>query len=233
MSLSGDEQKQFERLDQLARGSAVSRFSMSPNDVLVQVSLPLILILAIAISLFKFQDQNPLVLELWKQQVILRVERVLNNWEKASNLTAFPDFARIQWHGSWPEDTRYQSLCLYARSLDNLDEFKLRLLKEALETPVVVTNGAAPAAFDGRIDNERREYALAHIEQRCLKWKSRVADLQWASIERVLRALPIDDPLTDRSLEKQMNNLSGAFKQGGYPLMDSVVNEYHRKEHIP
>ena len=230
MSSSGDEQKQFEQLDQLARGSAVSRFSMSPNDVLVQVSLPLILILAIATRLFTAQDQSPLVLELWKQQVILRVEQTLNNWENSSSLMAFPDFSRVQWRGSWPEDARYQSLCLYARSLDNLGELKLRLLKEALETPVVVTNGAAPAAFEGLIDNERREYALAHIEQRCLKWKSRVADLQWATVERVLSALPVGDPLTDRSLEKQMNNLSGALKEGGYPLMDSVLNEYRRKE---
>jgi len=233
MSSACDEQKQFERLDQLARGSAVGRFSMSPNDVLVQVSLPLILILAIATRLFTLQDQNPLVLELWKQQVILRVENVLNNWENSSNLTAFPDFSRVQWLGSWPADARYQSLCLYARSLDNLDDLKLRLLKEALEIPVVVTNGAAPEVFDGRLDNERREYALAHIEQRCLKWKSRVADLQWATIEKVLSALPVGDPLTDRSLEKQMSNLSGALKQGGYPLMDSVVNEYRRKERIP
>jgi len=233
MSSAYDEQKQFEQLDQLARGSAVSRFSMSPNDVLVQVSLPLILILAIATRLITIQDQNPLVLELWKQQVILRVENVLNSWENSSNLAAFPDFARVQWRGSWPADARYQALCLYAQSLDNLDELKLRLLKEALEAPVASTNGAAPEAFEGRLDSARREYALAHIEQRCLKWKSRVADLQWATIEKVLSALPVGDPLTDRSLEKQMNNLSGAFKQGGYPLMDSVVNEYRRKELRP
>lgn len=233
MSSAGNEQKQFERLDQIARGSAVSRFSMSPNDVLVQIALPLILILAIAIRLFTIQDQSQLVLELWKQQVILRVERTLNSWENTSNLAAFPDFTRVQWQGIWPADARYQTLCIYARSLDNPDEFKLRLLKEALETPIVETNGAAPEAFDGNIDNERREYALAHIEQRCLKWKSRVADLQWATIEKILNALPAGDPLTDRSLEKQMDNLSGALEQKGYPLMNSVVNEYRRKEHAP
>ena len=232
MSSPSDEQKQFERLDQLARGSAVSRFSMSPNDVLVQVSLPLILILAIATRLFTAQDQNPLVLELWKQQIILRVERALNNWENSSNLTAFPDFSRVQWSGNWPEDARYQSFCLYARSLDRMKELKQSLLQEALAMPIVATNGAPPAAFEGLLDNERREYALAYIEQRCLKWKNRAADLQWATVERVLRSLPVGDPLTDRSLEKQMNNLSGALKQRGYPLMDSVVDEYRRKEQV-
>ena len=230
MSTPHDEQKQFERLDQLAKGSAVSRFSMSPNDVLVQVSLPLILILAIAVRLFTAQDQSPLVLELWKQQIILRVEQTLNNWENKSNLTAFPDFSRIQWHGSWPSDKRYQTLCRYARALDNLDKLKLLLLKEALETPVMVTNGAAPVAFEGLIDSERQQYALAHIEQRCLKWKTRVADLQWATVEKVLNALPVGDPITDRSLEKQMNNLSEALQKEGYPLMDSVGNEYRQKE---
>lgn len=230
MALPSDEQKQFERLEQLARGSAVSRFSMSPNDVLVQISLPLILILAIATRLFTSQDQSPLVLELWKQQVILRVEQALNNWENASGLAAFPDFTRVQWRQNWPEDPRYQSLCLYARNLDNIEQLKNRLLKEALENPVVVTNRAAQVAFDGILNNEQREYALRHIEQRCLKWKNRVTDLQWATVERVLSALPVGDPLTDRNLEKQMNNLATALNQKGYPLMDSVVNEYRKKE---
>ncbi|MFA7157842.1 MAG: hypothetical protein WC299_00960 [Kiritimatiellia bacterium] len=230
MSQPNDEQKQFERLEQLARGSALSRFSMSPNDVLVQVSLPLILILAIATRLFTAQDQSPLVLELWKQQVILRVEQALNSWETRSNLAAFPDFSRIQWSGVWPEDPRYQALCRHARDLDNIEQLKLRLLDEALAAPVTVTNGAAPVAFEGLIDEERRRYALAHIEQRCLKWKERVADLQWATVERVLSSLPLGDPLTDRSLEKQMNNLAGALQKGGYPLMNAVVDEYRRKE---
>ena len=230
MSSPCDEQKQFERLEQLARGSAVSRFSMSPNDVLVQVSLPLILILAIAVRLFTAQDQSPLVLELWKQQIILRVEQTLNDWENTSGLTAFPDFSRIQWHANWPDDPRYQTLCASARSLDNIDQFKQRLLKKAVETPIAVTNGAAQSSFSALLDNEQREYALRHIEQRCLKWKSRVSDLQWATVEKVLTGLPAGDPLTDRDLEKQMNNLSGALKQKEYPLMDSVANEYRKKE---
>lgn len=233
MSSPREEQKQFEQLDQLARGSAVSRFSMSPNDVLVQVSLPLILILAIATRLFTIQDQSPLVLELWKQQVILRVEQTLSNWENSSGLTTFPDFTRVQWRASWPEDPRYQSLCLHAQNLDNIEQLKNRLLKEALETPLAVTNGAAQVAFDGLLDDAQREYALRHIEQRCLKWKSRVTDLQWATVARVLNALPVGDPLTDRNLEKQMDNLSTALNKKGYPLMNSVVNEYRKKERAP
>jgi len=74
---------------------------------------------------------------------------------------------------------------------------------------------------------------LPILNNAALKWKTRVADLQWATVEKVLNALPVGDPITDRSLEKQMNNLSEALQKEGYPLMDAVVNEYRRKEQIP
>lgn len=222
------ERKQFEKLDRLAGRSAFSRFSMSPNDVLVQVSLPLILILAIATRLFTSQDQSPLILELWKQQVILRVENVLNNWENESSLSALPDFSRIQWAGAWPDDQRYRRLCHYAASLDDIGNLKQNLLAEALKTPVSVSNAAS--RIELKLDDVQRDYALKHIEQRCLKWKSRTSDLQWSVVARVLNSLPVGDPLTDRSLEKQMANLSAALGQKGYPLMNSVVNEYRKKD---
>jgi len=90
------------QIDALVNRSKTKLYTHSPNDVLVQIALPLILILAIiarltmvASSMMAQQDTGPAVMELWKQQIILRIDRILDDWESDANLAVFSDFSRV------------------------------------------------------------------------------------------------------------------------------------------
>ena len=79
-------------LDDLIRGKKKNSLSLSPNDALVQIALPLVLILAIITRLMVIEyteamrNKGPRVLEMWKQQIILRMDTVMNDWEKQAEL---------------------------------------------------------------------------------------------------------------------------------------------------
>ena len=155
-STMSDEKRQFVRLEKLAKTSSPKLFSLSPNDVLVQIALPLVLILAIATRLMMMatQDEGPVILELWKQQLILRIDWVLDKWEKESGLSMFPDFNRVQWNGIWPDDQQYQRLCANGKDLANIENLTLKLYHEALEyKPENISQELT-------IDEEGRQYAL-------------------------------------------------------------------------
>ena len=257
MNKKKDEHRQLNRLERLAKTSSTRLFSLSPNDVLVQVALPLVLILAIATRLMMMtaRDEGPVILELWKQQLILRIEWVLDKWEKESGLSMFPEFERVKWSGAWPEDPRYQRLCENGKELAHIENLKLKLYQEALEyRPENVLGEARENASPDRdvyesevsdsghrqkylwpeltINEERRQYALQYIEQRCLRWKTHLEDLQWSTIEKTVAQLPIGDKITDKNLSVQMNNLAQAFEGRGYHLLSSIVDEYKQKEQV-
>ena len=232
--------------------------AFSPNDALVQVSLPLVLILAIATRLMTIgqnlsaQDQGPTVLDLWKQQLILRIDCVMADWEKESGLPSYPAFDRVAWSDRWPNDAGFQQACRKGLELADLEGFKGQLYRQALHyRPAgAATNAAAggpvldlfdplegapppgaerlPPEF--RIDRERRAYALQYIEERCRKWRGHLEELQWSLVDRVLAATPAQDALTDRRLAVQMANVAAALEQRGYPLLPGVLNEYGKKE---
>ena len=255
MTTPSEERRHFRQLDALANQSAEKFFAFSPNDVLVQVALPLVLILAIATRLMTIgqsvanRDRSPAVLDLWKQQLILRVDTVLQQWERESGLAALPDFERVLWNGPWPEDARFRQLCTNSRELADLPAFVNTLYERALRyRPAAAEAGATnafaylvelydpqssvavadPAAVpeDFRITPERRAFAQRYIEERSRNWQAQVENLQWAAVERVARSLPIGDAVTDASLPAQMKKLAGALAERGYPLLPSVAHEY-------
>lgn len=244
----------FKQLDQLADRSRKHLFSLSPNDALVQISLPLVLILAIATRLMilsqsvAVQDKGPAILDLWKQQLILRVDKVLENWERTAQYAAFPEFSRVQWQDDWPDDERFLKLCAEARSLDSIDSLSRDLYYAALcyrppesdvadedfayffdlydpEAPHSPPNAEdIPAEF--RITPERRAFALNYIGKRCLVWKQHVEDLQWAMVASCAERRPITEAWSDRLLAAQMRKLAATLEERGYPLLLSVTREY-------
>ena len=250
-----DEQKLGEQLDALANKSARKFFSFSPNDVLVQVALPLVLILAIAVRLMNIaqsaatQDQAPVVLDLWKQQLILRIDRVLDQWEKDSGLAALPDFSRVQWSEAWPEDERFQQVCRQSQALSEPDQMSVHLYDQALRyepasdastssnafrylvqlyDPLSSVKPENPEAIPAEytITPERREFALNYIGERCRTWRDQVENLQWSAVNRIARALPLQEGITEQNLPEQMKKLAHSLNERGYPLLPSVIHAY-------
>lgn len=253
MSAKHDERKDYAQLDEALGHSTHKLFNMSPNDVLVQISLPVVLILAIATRLITIgqgmsqQGQNPAVLDLWKQHLILRVDRTLDQWEKQSGLSEFPDFNRVYWANHWPEDDHFRQLCKKATELAEMEKLKETLYRESLSAPPATQPGnASPGHFTAlydpryatpgvasnsvapefRIDDARRQYAFQYIEERCKRWSREIEDLQWKLVGRLASELPAGDTLTDARLETQMKNIATALEARGYPLLPAITHEY-------
>ena len=245
----------FRKIDQLADRSRKHLFSLSPNDALVQISLPLVLILAIATRLMilsqsmAVNDKGPAILDLWKQQLILRVDKVLENWERKSEYNAFPEFSRVQWQGNWPKDKRFLTLCTEAEALNNIGSLSSNLYFDALSYQPPTDNQSSndapaylfaiydPEAPDAppnaeeipqefRITPERREYAVGYINKRCLSWKQHIIDLQWSLVAACAERSPISEVWSDRELAAQMQKLSSTLQAKGYPLLLDLTEEY-------
>jgi hypothetical protein len=236
----------------LAHRGKRKRMALSANDALVQVSLPLVLILAIATRLMtlghtmaSMENQAPAVLDLWKQQLILRMEAVLDRWESQSGIQTFSDVQRVQWNGPWPDDPAFQTYCQAGGELSDLPSFSRRLYGEALRYQPPGAGAEAQASFwnlydpevsvekpekelpaEFMIDSDRREFALRYIEERSRKWKSRVEETQWQVLQQVLDVLPVNDPVSDRNPSAQMHKLASEMQQRGYPLLPAVANEF-------
>jgi len=257
MSSTHNEHNDYEQLDEAIGHSTHKLFNMSPNDVLVQISLPVVLILAIATRLITIgqgmsnQTQNEAVLDLWKQHLILRVDRTLDRWEEKSGLPQFSDFGRVYWDGHWPRDDRFSQLCQKARELADLERMKETLYREALTYQPSETNEQAGAVANWsvtlydpryaaagtasnsvppeyRIDDTRRQYALHHIEERCKRWSREIETLQWKLVDRLASELPVENNLTDARLDVQMKNITSALEARGYPLLPGISHEYRK-----
>lgn len=248
--------KDLAGLDRLINGkSARARRSpsMSPNDALVQVALPLVLILAIITRLMVVEyteavrNKGPRILEMWKQQLILRIDTVMDGWEKKAQFGAFPDFQRVHWDKAFPDDQRFADLC--AKSLEMNDRKKLQddLYNAALayeppageeETalqfitlydPLARTQPDDPSMVpeDFVINGQRRAYALSYVTDRVSKWEEKVEGLQWAAVAQCADQLPLVDATdSDEGVSGQLLWVAEELKARGYPLLDSVVEEY-------
>lgn len=245
----------FNKIDQLADRSRKHLFSLSPNDALVQISLPLVLILAIATRLMilsqsmAVNDKGPAILDLWKQQLILRVDKVLANWERESEYNAFPEFSRVQWKNNWPDDTRFMTLCSDAQALNNISTLSSNLYYDALSyrppSENQTSNNATAYLFDiydptdpnassktenipqeFKITPERRAFAIGYINKRCLSWKEHLKDLQWSLVASCAERSPITETWSDCELAAQMQKLSSTLQEKGYPLLLDLTEEY-------
>ena len=241
---------------------ALKSVELSPNDVLVQIALPLVLILAVIIQLLTVaqsvqseqiteqKDEGPILLDLWKQQLILRADSIFALWQQDSGIEKLSDFDRIKWKSGWPEDELYQELCKKGLELGNISELKRRIYNDALtydpneygESEERIS--LFKALYDPEVENnlvqeddvpeeytindERREYAFRYIEERCLQWKSTLENLQWATVDKIVTDLPIDSELTDKNLAVQMSNIAQALEDLGYPLLPSLIQEYSK-----
>jgi len=241
------------------KGGAKARSSptLSPNDALVQVALPLVLILAIITRLMVIEyteamrNQGPRILDMWKQQLILRVDTVMDAWEREAELGAFPDFSRIQWEGAFPNDQRFESLC--GKALEMNDRAKLQddLYNAALAyeppageeegalqfitlyDPLAKTQPADPTLVseDFIIDEERRDYAFGYVADRVAKWKEQVEGLQWAAVAQCADQLPLKEiGEVQDGVSTQLVRVAGELTKRGYPLLNSVVGEYGKLE---
>lgn len=247
---TGNPDKNFKLLDELERRQRKRLFTFSPNDALVQISLPLVLILAIATRLMivsqsiSARDQGPVILDLWKQQLILRIDRVMEEWRAQSQLEAFPDFERIQWRAGWPADERFGRLCTTARELDRIPVLATNIYRRALKyrpeaeegggkfavlydplSPIAPPDaGKIPEQF--RITPARRAFAFDYIGEKAAKWRERIESLQWSVVARCAAELPLDDDLADAEIAVQARKLAAGLEQQGYPLLESITSEY-------
>ena len=240
-------------LDDLIRGKKKNSLSLSPNDALVQIALPLVLILAIITRLMVIEyteamrNKGPRVLEMWKQQLILRMDTVMNKWEKQAELGAFPDFSRVQWKGAFPVDERFKSLCARAQEMDNRKNLEDDIYNQALAyTPPIEDEESASffvPVFDpdakyqpknaDKISDEfvinegRRAYAMRHIADRVSKWKEQVEGLQWAAVAQCADKMPLNAlGGSPDKISTQLTRVASEMNKRGYPLMNSVVEEY-------
>lgn len=236
----------FREIEDLASSSPRRLFALSPNDVLVQVALPLVLILAIITRLMVIgqtlatQERGPVILEMWKQQLILRMDRVLSDWEQEAQLRVLPDFSRIQWGSTLPADDRFQTLCRVTTALDNPEELAMTLYHQALrfgveegaddyfmalydpEAPFIHAQPASiPPEFT--ITPERRQYALNYIADRLGQWQQQqVEHLQWSTVAASAALLPVEDDQDEARLTAQMAHIARALDEAGYPLLRNV-----------
>ncbi len=242
-----DAMRQIRSIDDLVSSSPTKLFSLSPNDALVQISLPLVLILAIMTRLLVIgqtmtaQEESPAILEMWKQQLIFRIDQVMDDWAVEAELPAFPDASRILWEGSFPGDARFQKLCEKSQELNKQDALQLRLYEEALlpdpdaEGPLLVLYDPLASVTpddvsilppESLITPERRAYALAHIADRMLQWRKQVEELQWTAISETAARLPLNESSQPVEAASELRRISKELSQRGYPFLDRVTQEY-------
>ena len=247
-------------LDSLINGKGAGKRggpTLSPNDALVQVALPLVLILAIITRLMVIEyteamrNQGPRILDMWKQQLILRVDTVMDGWEKEAELGAFPDFNRVQWEGAFPNDQRFANLCGKALEMNNRAKLQEDLYNAALSyeppageeesalqfitlyDPLAKTQPVDPSQVseDFIIDEERRDYALGYVADRVAKWKEQVEGLQWAAVAQCADQLPLEEVgEAQDGVSAQLVRVAGELTKRGYPLLNTVVGEYGKLE---
>ena len=77
------------------------------------------------------------------------------------------------------------------------------------------------------INEQRRAYALGYVADRVSKWKEQVEGLQWAAVAQCADQLPLLNLAdSNNGLSAQLLRVSDELKARGYPLINSVVEEY-------
>jgi hypothetical protein len=183
-------------------------FALNANDALVQISLPLVLILAIATRLMVVgqqmadEQQGPKILDIWKQQLILRIDSLMNDWEKESFYNKFNNASDITWLDSFPNDKYLQTLCKNSKILDDIPSVSTNFYIEALTyQPTSLetndTSGSLTVLYDSElseipedieqeyiINPSHRKYAIEHIQKRCLMWKTKIENLELSNLKQ-------------------------------------------------
>jgi len=226
------------QIDALVNRSKTKLYTHSPNDVLVQIALPLILILAIiarltmvASSMMAQQDTGPAVMELWKQQVILRIDRVLDDWESDANLAVFSDFSRVQWQDAWPDDERYKQLCNKAQELNDTDSLRNAILADAISSQ---KNAAGPSLANVVPESDltleagsaEAVYAEEYISQRLARWSDSIEQLHWETVGYIAEQLPLESEAGGFDARTQLQHIAEKLAARGYPLVSAVRAEY-------
>jgi len=244
--------KKNNKLNELLSGKKKKHgFALNANDALVQISLPLVLILAIATRLMVIgqqmaeEEQGPKILDIWKQQLILRIDSLMNDWEKESYYNKFNDSSDITWHDSYPNDEYLQILCKNSKILDTISAISTNFYVDSLVyQPVSLSSndmsGTLTILYDSELSDipentekeyiispSHRQYALNHIQKRCFMWKTKVENLQWEIIANIAAKQPIEDTeITDQELAAQMKKIAYALKIRNYPILNSIQTEY-------
>ncbi len=230
------------QIDALVNRSKTKLYSHSPNDVLVQIALPLILILAIiarltmvASSMMAQQDTGPAVMELWKQQVILRIDRVLDDWESDANLDVFSSFSNVKWQGSWPNDERYKQLCNKAQELNDRDALRQSVLADAILSQKNATALSLSAVVPGgdlalEAGSAEAAYAEEYISQRLAHWSDNIEQLHWETVGYIAEQLPLESEAGAFDARTQLQRIAADLAERGYPLVSAVRAEYGGEE---
>lgn len=251
--MKNSKQNALAALSRKGSGSS-SAWQLSPNDVLVQIALPLVLVLAIIIQLMKIEVENAEAeesyLEPWKQQIILRINHVQSIWADRFGVSDYQVPQDIVWGARFPNDRRFSELNKYSQRLADIPSFREIIYKEALSIdageldkdsflfeslrPVWDSEYSVMKPADmteGFVyEGEQREFALQVVEDQLANWKQQVESLQWEVVNRVVSTLTLSDPLSDADPATQMQKISNELSSRGYPLLPSVVNEYAEQQ---
>jgi len=226
------------QIDALVNRSKTKLYTHSPNDVLVQIALPLILILAIiarltmvASSMMAQQDTGPAVMELWKQQVILRIDRILDDWQSDANLDVFSSFSHVKWQGAWPNDERYKQLCNKAQELNDADALRQSILADAVLSQKNASDlslSAVVAGGDLALESGSAEaaYAEEYISQRLAHWSDSIEQLHWETVGYIAEQLPLGSEDGAFDARAQLQHIAENLAERGYPLVLAVSAEY-------
>jgi hypothetical protein len=229
------EQRNLRQVSAWSRGRTDQVFQLSPNDVLVQIALPLVLILAIASRLLMAtSQQGPAVMDLWKQYLMVRIDAVTEAWVADSNLALFPSADRIQWQGTWPADPDFAHLCMVAGDLANPEALADQLLDRALAYVPEGQVGDAALSYrdlverypEMALDDARRAFALEVLLRRQAAWTRKLEDLQWSLVSRCLENLPAGDPHLHPDPGVQLRQLAATLREKEIELSPGVMGEY-------
>jgi len=226
------------RLDTLLGRPGAQLHVHSPNDVLVQIALPLVLILAIAVrltmaahSMVTGERVNPVVMELWKQQVILRAEQVLDGWERESGFVLFPDLAHVRWEDGFPADERLAHLFESATALNDAAALRERFVEQVLREQIAAMPEALRSEADAMTADEEQllavqAFAREIIDQRCRGWEEHIRGLQWELVADLASSLPVTAETQGGDLRQEMRILADALAERDYPLLENVRGEF-------
>lgn len=227
------------QLDALAGRSSVQLFSHSPNDVLVQIALPLILILAIttrltmlAYTMVTQQDNGPAVMELWQQQLIMRIDQALDTWAADAQLPALAKIQPNDWTDAWPTDPTFQVLCAKSQALNTPSDLRNDILAQALAQQDAATSTAVNELLPpnaAALDSDEAAYAATYIDQRLASWANQVEALQWSAIATIAGRLPLGDQAGADDAAAQLRRIATELASRGFPLLNAVQHEYQNE----
>ncbi len=234
--------------------------AFSANDVFVQISLPLVLILAISLHIassvqarilreaadsveqFKENGTYEAYLEVYKQILIRRIDRVCAATEQDWGLPVLPGVERVHFQDGWPQDAALQKLCRSGvDGLSDIQGLSARLYRQAIihSEPPSHDGVHFPAMHDPTllpstralevlppgvaVDDAARAFALGYIERKCLKWRDQIEALQTEIVIHVISDRSADAIVADEDVNTAKRKLSVALAERGYQMLPNVL----------